>query len=36
MVATTGAVPGLRAVNDGMSPFPDTARPMDGVSFVQV
>ena len=31
MVATTGAVPGLVAVKDGISPVPFAASPMDGV-----
>lgn len=35
MVATTGAVPLLTAVNDGRFPFPLAAKPIDGVLFVQ-
>src|SRR5450759_4485670 len=36
IVATTGAVPVFIAVNEGMSPFPLAARPIDGKLFVQV
>ena len=36
IVATTGAVPVFVAMNDGMSPFPLAARPIDGKLFVQV
>ena len=34
-VETTGAVPLLTAVNDGIFPFPLAARPIAGVVFVQ-
>jgi hypothetical protein len=33
MVATTGAVPALVAVKDGMFPVPLAARPMEGVEL---
>ena len=36
MVATTGAVPLLIAVNDAMLPLPDAARPIVGTLFVQL
>src|SRR5512135_2280869 len=36
IVAVTGDVPGLSAVNAGMSPVPVAASPIDGVSLVQV
>ena len=36
IVDVTGAVPGLVAVNDAMSPFPFDARPVDVLLFVQV
>ena len=35
IVAITGAVPVLVAVNDEMFPIPDAKSPIDGVSFVQ-
>ena len=35
MVATTGMVPGLMAVKDGMLPVPEAARPIDGVELIQ-
>lgn len=34
MVATTGAVPGLVAVNTGILPVPLAARPIEGVLLV--
>jgi len=34
IVATTGAVPVLVAVNEGISPVPLVARPMDAALFV--
>ena len=34
MVATTVATPVLVAVNDGISPLPLAARPIDGVSLI--
>ena len=36
MVAVTGVVPALVAVNAGMFPVPFAPRPIDGVLFVQV
>lgn len=36
MEATTGAVPALVAVKEGMFPVPFAASPMDGVLLVQV
>jgi len=36
MVAVTALLPLFTATNDGMSPVPLAARPIDGVSFVQV
>jgi hypothetical protein len=36
MVATTGVVPGLVAVKDGMFPDPLAASPMDGVLLTHV
>ena len=36
IVAVTGAVPGLVAVNDAISPVPLAASPIDVSSFVQV
>ena len=36
MVAITGAVPALVAVNEGISPVPLAASPIDGVLLVQV
>lgn len=33
--ATTGAAPRLVAVNGGISPVPEAARPIDGVVLVQ-
>jgi hypothetical protein len=36
IVATTGAVPLLIAVNDGIFPVPLTANPIDGSLFVHV
>ena len=35
IVATTGAVPVLVAVNEAMFPVPDARSPIPGVSFVQ-
>ena len=35
IVAITGAVPGLVAEKDGISPVPFAARPMDGVLLTQ-
>jgi len=35
MVATTGTVPGLIAVKDGMLPVPEAGSPMEGAEFVQ-
>ncbi len=35
MVAVTGAVPGLVAVNDGRLPVPEAASPILILSFVQ-
>ena len=35
MVATTGAVPVLVAVNDGMFPAPLAAKPIEGVLLTQ-
>jgi hypothetical protein len=36
IVALIGAVPLFTAVNAGISPVPDAARPMEGVLFVQL
>jgi hypothetical protein len=36
IVATTGVVPALIAVNEGISPVPLAASPIDGVLFVQL
>lgn len=36
MVAVTGAVPALVAVNEPMLPTPLAPKPMDGVLFVQL
>jgi hypothetical protein len=36
IVATTGAVPGFVAMNEGILPLPAAANPIDGWSFVQV
>ena len=36
MVAVTGADPALAAVKEGTLPVPDAARPMEGLSFVQL
>ena len=36
MVAVTGALPVLVAVNDGMFPLPAAARPMEASVFVQL
>jgi hypothetical protein len=36
IVAITGDVPALIAVNDGISPLPLAARPIDGKLFVHV
>ena len=35
IVAVTGAAPVLTAVNAGILPFPEAARPIDGALFVQ-
>ena len=35
IVATTGAVPVLTVVNESMSPVPEAAKPIEGVSLVQ-
>ena len=36
MVATTGTVPGLLAMNEAIFPEPLAASPIDGVLFVQL
>jgi D-ribose pyranose/furanose isomerase RbsD len=36
IVATTGALVALVAVNDAMFPAPEAARPIDGALFVQL
>ena len=36
IVAITGAVPALVAVNEAILPLPAAARPMDGVVLVQL
>jgi hypothetical protein len=36
IVATTGALPGFVAANEGMLPLPIADNPIDGWSFVQV
>ena len=36
MVATTGDVPALIAVNEGIFPEPLAAKPIDGVVFIHV
>jgi hypothetical protein len=36
MVAVTSVLPGFTAVNDGIFPVPDAAKPIEGLEFVQL